>query len=82
MDREGFAIMALEHPAPSHAGTLPLSTPIAEDFAAIHTRLLAIRDAERGWMVTPEPPRPTRPAVNPSGDFYGWLMGGALWAGG
>ena len=59
-----------------------MSTPIAEDFAAIHARLLAIRDAERGWMVTPEPAWPTRPADNPSGDFYGWLMGGALWAGG
>ena len=59
-----------------------MSTPIAEDFAAIHTRLLAIRDAERGWMVTPEPNRPTRPAASPAGDFYGWLMGGALWAGG
>jgi hypothetical protein len=82
MDREGFAIMASGHPAQSHAGTLPLNTPIAEDFAAIHARLLAIRDAERGWMVTPEPDRPTRPAANPSGDFYGWLMGGGLWAGG
>jgi hypothetical protein len=59
-----------------------LNTPIAEDFAAIHARLLAIRDAERGWMVTPEPDRPAGAAAGPPGDFYGWLMGGALWAGG
>ncbi|WP_165982180.1 hypothetical protein [Dankookia rubra] len=58
-----------------------MNTPIAEDFVAIRARLLAIRDAERGWMVTPEPDRPARPAANPPGDFYGWLMSGSLWAG-
>jgi hypothetical protein len=74
--------MASRHPIPAHTGTLTLQTPIAEDFAAIRARLLAIRDAERGWMETPEPARSPRPATSPPGDFYGWLMSGALWAGG
>jgi hypothetical protein len=59
-----------------------LNTPIAEDFAAIHARLLAIRDAERRWMVAPEAVQPSQPAAGPTGDFYGWLMSGGIWAGG
>jgi hypothetical protein len=82
MDREQLAIMASGHPAPSHAGTKPLHIPIVEDFAAIRARLLAIRDAERNSKQAPEPVRPVEPDAVAPGDFYAWLMGGGLWAGG
>ena len=59
-----------------------MHTPIAEDFAAIRARLLVIRDAERHWMVSPEPAAPAETGPAAPGDFYAWLMGGALWAGG
>ncbi|MFC7476969.1 hypothetical protein ACFQS7_21560 [Dankookia sp. GCM10030260] len=54
-----------------------MHTPIAEDFAAIRARLLAIRNAERAWL-TPQPLPEPAPAA--PGDFYAWLMGGGLWA--
>src|SRR3954447_14826372 len=69
-------------PAQATPGQEParLSTPIAEDFAAIRARLLAIRAAERSWVSAPEEARhvQTAPAAGPA-DFYGWLMGGGLW---
>lgn len=61
---------------------MTVTVPIAEDFAAIHARLLAIRDAERSWMVAPQPePDPASPQEGAPGDFYGWLIGGQLWSG-
>jgi hypothetical protein len=59
-----------------------LSTPIAEDFAAIRARLLAIRAAERPWVVAPASPPQTETEQDMAGDFYFWLMGGKLWASG
>ncbi|WP_431269834.1 hypothetical protein [Dankookia sp. P2] len=59
-----------------------MHTPIAEDFAAIRARLLAIRAAERRWLAPPEPAAPAKPEAAAPGDFYAWLMGGGLWAGG
>ncbi|MCB4824728.1 hypothetical protein [Roseicella aerolata] len=58
-----------------------MSTPIAEDFAAIRARLEAIQAAERPVAV-PEADAPPQASPAPSGaaDFYGWLMGGGLWA--
>jgi hypothetical protein len=59
-----------------------VSTPIAEDFAAIRARLEAIQTAR-----TPAPaarddrvPAPAGPSAPV--DFYGWLIGGGLWASG
>jgi hypothetical protein len=52
-----------------------VTTPIAEDFAAIRARLEAIYAEERGRAAEPAPqPRATQPA-----DFYAWLTGGNLW---
>lgn len=63
-----------------------MNTPIADDFAAIRARLLAIREAERNGMQTPEPVPLAAPGTAASGgapgDFYTWLVGGGLWASG
>lgn len=58
-----------------------MSTPIAEDFADIRARWLAIRAAERPAAAAPaeEPPPPIQAGA---GDFYAWLMGGGLSGGG
>lgn len=56
-----------------------MSTPIAEDFAAIRARLDAIQAARNPAPAAPEArtPAPAAPV-----DFYGWLIGGGLWASG
>jgi hypothetical protein len=59
-----------------------VTKPIAEDFAAIRARLLAIRAAERpGGAVPAEVPPAPCASAGPV-DFYGWLMSGRLWAAG
>src|SRR3954451_2978199 len=70
-------------PTPGQDPARLSTTPIAEDFAAIRARLLAIRAAERSWVASPEEPRQAQPApaAGPA-DFYGWLMGGGLWGAG
>lgn len=57
-----------------------MTTPIAEDFAAIRARLAAIRAEERGRPAEPAPL--AQPSVTPPADFYAWLTSGTLWAAG
>ncbi|MDO9706744.1 hypothetical protein [Paracraurococcus lichenis] len=59
-----------------------MTTPIAEDFAAIRARLEAIRAAE--CRVGAPPDDEATPPSTPGGpgDFYMWLMGGGLWGSG
>jgi hypothetical protein len=58
----------------------PVTTFIAEDFAAIRARLEAIRAEERPQSPADGPareagPHPARPA-----DFHTWLTSGTLWS--
>ena len=57
-----------------------MTTPIAEDFAAIRARLETIRSEERGRAA--EPPPLVQPHVTPPVDFYAWLTSGSLWSAG
>ena len=58
-----------------------MSTPIAEDFAAIRARMVAIREAECPGPAAPASEEPPPPAGAGPSDFYAWLMGGGLWTG-
>ena len=55
-----------------------MTTPIAEDFAAIRARLDAIRTEERGQAAEPAPL--VQPRMTPPTDFYAWLTSGSLWS--
>ncbi|WP_043360781.1 hypothetical protein [Belnapia sp. F-4-1] len=55
-----------------------MTTPIAEDFAAIRARLEAIRTEERGRAAEPAPL--VQPRMTPPADFYAWLTSGSLWS--
>lgn len=64
-----------------------MSTLIADDFAAIRARQLAIGAAERPLAAAPgqaaDESTAQAPATNASDrDFYAWLMNGGLWASG
>lgn len=55
-----------------------MTTPIADDFAAIRARLEAIRTEERGRAAEPAPL--VQPRTTPPVDFYAWLTSGSLWS--
>ncbi|MBL6458141.1 hypothetical protein JMJ55_22645 [Belnapia sp. T6] len=57
-----------------------MTTPIAEDFAAIRARLDAIRAEERPVAAGPAPAAAPQAAGQQPGDFYSWLVGGTLWS--
>ncbi|MBK1660185.1 hypothetical protein [Paracraurococcus ruber] len=56
-----------------------VSTPIAEDFAAIRARLDAIRAAEHPLAAAPDQDEAGNATPSEPQDFYFWLTGGGLW---
>jgi len=79
MNPAGRCTGLLRNPKPQDEARV--STPIAEDFAAIRARMVAIREAERLCQQSEMLEEPAPPAAAGPADFYAWLMGGRLWSG-
>jgi hypothetical protein len=60
---------------------LPVTVPIADDFAAIRARLLDIQAAGRPATEPPAATHGRPPDSRPQyTDFYSWLMSGSPWS--